>query len=108
MLDAAHLIDGRTAYLPHSLGNGIHAVNVRLADETAVSVDRQQAGELQVATGDEVLRFTPAAETKRLQLHQDLRRKCVIQLRGLDVPGAQPRLLVQAPGSTYSLRHHRQ
>ena len=78
MLDAAHLIHGRTAHLSYSLRNGIHTVYVRLADETAVSVDGQQPSELQVATGDEILRFTPAAEAKRLQLDQDLRRKGIV------------------------------
>ena len=85
MLDVGHLVHRRAAQLAHAFGDAVHAVDVGLAQLTAVGVDRQPAADLDRTVGDEILGLAPAAEPQLLELDQRERREVVIQNRGLDV-----------------------
>jgi hypothetical protein len=41
VLDVVHLVVRGAAYLANALGDAVHAVNVSLAEQAAVGVDRQ-------------------------------------------------------------------
>ena len=79
------LVHRRAAHLAHALGDAVHPVDVRLAELTAVGVDRQAAAELDVAVLDEVLRLAAPAEPELLELRERERREVVVDDRGLDV-----------------------
>src|SRR5208337_277877 len=51
---AGDLVDRRAADLADRLGDAVHAVDVGLAQLTAVRVDRQAAAQLDRAAGDEI------------------------------------------------------
>src|SRR3954469_10350096 len=90
VLGAADLVDRRAAHLAHALGDAVHAVQVGLAQLTAMGVDRQPAAELDAAVGEEVLRLTTPAEAELLELGEHERREGGVEHGGLHVVRAEP------------------
>ena len=62
--DVGHLVGGGAAHLAHRFDDVVDPVDVGLAEQAAVGVDRERAVELDVAVGDEVLRLAAAAEAR--------------------------------------------
>ena len=60
MLNLGDLVNRRSAQLTHALRDAVHAVDVGLAELTAMGVDRQPPADLDRAVGDVVLRLTPS------------------------------------------------
>ena len=85
MLDVGHRVHRGPPQLPDPFGDAVHAVDVGLAELTAVGVDGQPAAHLDSTVGDEILGFTPAAESQLLQLNQGERREVVVKHGGLDI-----------------------
>src|SRR4051794_36330636 len=99
MFRAVDLVHRRATDLAHALGDAVHAVDVGLAELTAVGVDRQSAADLDAAVGDEVLRLAGTAEAELLELREDERREVVVEDGGLDVGRAEPRGFPDLPGA---------
>src|SRR5437588_250047 len=73
VVHAGDLVDRSAADLAHGLGDAVHAVDVRLAELSAVRVERQPAVQLDRAVGDEVPGLAARAEAQLLELDQDER-----------------------------------
>src|SRR6478672_4026601 len=69
VLGVGDLVDRRAADLADRLGDAVHAVDVGLAELTAVGVQGQPAADLDRAVGDERGGLAPAAEAELLELH---------------------------------------
>jgi len=95
MLDIRHRVHRRPAQLPNPLGDAVHAVDVGLAELTAVGVDGQPPAHLDRAVGNEVLGFTATAESQLLQLNQRERGEVVVQNGSLNVVRRKTRLRPQ-------------
>src|SRR5262245_18933499 len=95
MLHTVDLVTRRAADLTHRLGDAVHPVNVGLAQQTAAGVDRQAAAESEVLDGGEVLRFAAWTKAELLELHQHEWGEVIVEKRGLDVGGREPRLAPQ-------------
>src|ERR1700761_6085851 len=97
MLDIGHRVHRRAPELPHSFGDAVHPVDVGLTELPAVGVDWESTTDLDGTVGDEVLRFSPPAESQLLQLNQGERGEVVVEDRSLDVrwlqAGLRPQLL---------------
>src|SRR5690349_14462079 len=79
------LVVGRTAHLAHTFGNAVHAVDVRLAEQAAVRVDRQIASEGEPFDGSEVLGLTLPAEPELLELSEHEGGEVIVEKRRLYV-----------------------
>ena len=86
----------------------VQAVDVGLAEEAAVGVDRQRAVEVDVAVGDEVLRLAPLAEAERLELVEDDRAEVLVEHRHVDVVGPEPRSLPELAAEELRFGEHRE
>src|SRR6185437_4233275 len=71
VLDVVHLIVRRAAHLTDTFGDSVHAVDVGLAEQSAVGVDRHAAPERQLVDRHEVLGFAATAEPQFLELSED-------------------------------------
>src|SRR6516162_11541764 len=98
VLDVVDLVVGSTAHLAHTLGDAVHAVDIGLAEQPAVGVDRQLPTERQPIHGGEVLGFTTPAETEFLELREHERREMVVDEGGLDVLRLEARVTPQPVG----------
>ena len=90
ILDILHRVHRGSANLAHGFADAVHAVDVGLAELSAVGVDGQASPELDVAVADEVLRFALLAEAELLELGQDKGGEVVVDDRGLDIVGCEP------------------
>src|ERR1700676_5708524 len=70
VFDVGDLIGRRASELANSFEEIVHAVDVRLAKQPTVGVDRERASGADLAVGDEVLGLAPAAEAVRLELQE--------------------------------------
>src|SRR6185437_5379674 len=70
VLDVGHRVHRGSPQLPYTFCDAVHAVDVGLAELTAVGVDGQPPAHLDGPIGDVVLGFTLAAEPQLLQLNQ--------------------------------------
>ena len=61
VLDVRYLVGGGAPHLPDGFEHEVHPVDVRLAEQAAVGVDREQAAELDVAV-DDVVRASPTPQ----------------------------------------------
>ena len=93
VLDVVDLVARGPAQLAHALGDAVHPVDVRLAEQAAARVDRQLATEREALDGGEVLGLARAAEPEVLELHEHEGREVVVEEGGRDVLGPQAGLL---------------
>src|SRR5438045_6005953 len=89
--DVRDLVHGGAAHLAHSLRDAVHAVQVRLAELTAMCIGGKAPLHLEVAIADEILRLTTSAETELFELRQHERREVVVDDGDRDVVGTQSR-----------------
>src|SRR5436309_1079824 len=83
---------GTSPELAHSLNEVIARQQVRVAQETAVRVDRERAARAHLALGVQTESFATAAETHILELDHGNDRKAIIKLDEIDVAGTDPGL----------------
>ena len=89
MLGVGDLIRGGAAHLPHTFQDVVHAVDVSLAEQSAIGVHGRLAADLDVAVLDEVARFAPTAEAERLELQEHDGREVLVDHRDIDVVGRE-------------------
>src|SRR5262245_34799814 len=90
---AGYLIDRRASDLPDRFGDPVHAVDVGLAELTAVRVERQPSAHLDRAIGDEMPCLPARTQAKFLELHEYVRREVVVQDRRPDLAWPGPTVL---------------
>src|SRR5690348_11112990 len=74
-----YLVDRGAADLADRLGDAVHAVDIGLAELAAVRVQWQGPAQFDRPAGDEVPGLPARAETKLLQLQQDVRGEVVVE-----------------------------
>src|ERR1700733_1873959 len=85
VLGSNNLIGRRSTQLTDTLEDVVHAVNVTLAQEPTIGVDRQLCTELDVPLSDEVLCLAGPAEAIGLKLVEDNRTEILVDHRHVDV-----------------------
>src|SRR6266852_9187036 len=68
--DILHLITRGSAHLADPFRDPVHAVNISLAELSAMGIDRQAPADLDVALADEVFRLARLCESEGLELRQ--------------------------------------
>src|SRR5215217_343889 len=92
MLDIIDLVVRGAAHLTNSLGYSVHPVDVCLAEQAAIGVDRQLSTERESLNRREVLGLAAPAETELFQLCEYERGEVVVQEGRLDVRGLDTRI----------------
>src|SRR5271156_6033181 len=95
VLDVVDLVVGGSTHLPHTLGDAVHTVDVSLAEQPPVGVDRERSTERQPLDGGEVFSFAAPAESEFLELCEHKRREMVVDEGGLDVLWLEARIAPQ-------------
>ena len=97
------LVVGGAPHLADTFGDAVHPVDVGLAEQAAVGVDRQLAAERKALDRREVLGLATTAEPQLLELGEHERGEVVVEERGLNVGGFEsgvaPKLFGRPPPS---------
>src|SRR6185312_17324729 len=78
VFDVVDLVVRRAANLAHPFGDAVHAVDVGLAEQAAVGVDRERSTEREVLDCREIFRFPAATEPELFQLREHERGEVVV------------------------------
>src|SRR5262249_43617836 len=97
---SGNLVRGGTAYLANPFEQIVHAMDVTLAEQTAMRVHRQRTARADMAFADEVLGFARTAKSMPFEGHEDDRREVLIDHGDIDIARAETAVLPQ-------LRAHR-
>ena len=90
MLRTVDLVDRLASDLADSLKDVVHAVDIRLAEQTAMGIDGERALEVDMAFPDEVPRLAGLAEAIALELHEDDRAEVLVDRGHVDLVRAHP------------------
>src|ERR1700742_5012835 len=104
VLNAFHLIARGPSYLANALGDSVHAVDVGLAEQSAVCVDRQRPSEGKPRDRREILRLTAPAEAQFFELREHERGEMVVEEGGLNVGGFESGVAPELFGDDAHLR----
>jgi len=90
VFDVVDLVVRCSTDLAHTLGDAVHPVDVRLAQQPAIGVDGEFPTQREPFDGGEVFGLAAPAESEFLELGEDEWREMVVDEGGLNVLGFRP------------------